>query len=448
MKVNVAGAGAGKTTEMAERIMEFEIPDGKVIFCIAFTNAAVSNIVKKVEKKLGSMPNNIKISTIHSFLYQELISPYYYFLYKKHFECLSVIDLPNNNIYRRKRLSELEKENVLHFTEIPEKAKWVVYKKSNDKKAEKEIRKKILSQFNSYCAAILVDEAQDIDQDVKLVLEALEQSGVEIILYGDPKQDIKGLGMFREIIENTPNVNYIPECHRCPQKHLNLSNTLAPSAEYQQADDSNAEGSIDIVFESDIDNIKRFLTNENYGLKYISMKRDRFATHEKCELGERFETLNHEVHRAVYDKLGGVKSEFEIRRRAFYISEQMLSDCDNGMKAEKIVSKWINEGTFNDLPKQRFAQMASCIKPIDTATSDIPVVSSIANIKGLEAKRCLFILTTDLMPYLLGKRTEDNKTKHLLYVALTRSLDHLTILVTKEVEERYTRSKIENFFYQ
>ena len=44
MIVNVAGAGAGKTTKMADVIMAHDIPDGKVVFCIAFTNAAADNI--------------------------------------------------------------------------------------------------------------------------------------------------------------------------------------------------------------------------------------------------------------------------------------------------------------------------------------------------------------------------------------------------------------------
>ena len=106
MKVNVAGAGAGKTTKMADIITEYIIPDGKIIFCIAFTNAAVDHIKMKVAEKLGDIPNNIKISTIHSFLYQELIVPYYYFLYGKHYKRLSVIDLPLKDDAKAFRLSE------------------------------------------------------------------------------------------------------------------------------------------------------------------------------------------------------------------------------------------------------------------------------------------------------------------------------------------------------
>ena len=94
MEINVAGAGAGKTSKMADLISQDVIPEGKFIFCIAFTNAAVEHIEKKILKKYGHIPKNIKISTIHSFLYQELIQPYYFLLYKKHFQKLSTIPLP------------------------------------------------------------------------------------------------------------------------------------------------------------------------------------------------------------------------------------------------------------------------------------------------------------------------------------------------------------------
>ena len=48
MKVNVAGAGAGKTTKMADLITGIDIQEGKIVFCIAFTNAAVDNIKRKL----------------------------------------------------------------------------------------------------------------------------------------------------------------------------------------------------------------------------------------------------------------------------------------------------------------------------------------------------------------------------------------------------------------
>lgn len=201
-----------------------------------------------------------------------------------------------------------------------------------------------------------------------------------------------------------------------------------------------------MVFESDVQDMKQFLEEGNYGLQYISMKRDRFATHEKQESGERFETLRHEVHRAICEKLTGKITGLQINRATFYVTEQMLSAFDNGSNESTIIAQWVNSGVFDRLTGQRYAQMASAIKATDTAISDIPVVSSIEIVKGREAERCLFILSPDLAPYLFRDKTEDNKTSHLLYVALTRSLDHLTILVMKEVEETYTRDKILCFF--
>ena len=446
MKVNVAGAGAGKTTKMADLVTEHEIQEGKVVFCIAFTNAAAENIVEKVERKLGVVPDNIRISTIHSFLYQELINPYYYFLYGKHFNKLSVIDLPSNNAYKRTKLSELEANDILHYTKIPEKAKWVTYQKSGDTKAIKELRKKILSRFAAYCDCIYVDEAQDIGEDVKLILEALDHEGIKIILYGDPKQDVRGLGYYRKIIDATLDVKYISDCYRCPQKHLDLSNTLASEPEQQTADSDNAEGRIEIVFESDIEDMQAFLNEGAFGLAYISMKRDRFLTHENQGTGKRFETLQHEVYRAMADKWTGIKSDIEIKRAAFYVTEQMMEEFGNGSAVAGIISKWITGGAFDSLSKQRYAQMAAVFQQEDHNSTNVPVVRSIEIIKGLEAERCLFILSPDLAPYLFREKTEDNKTSHLLYVALTRSLDNLTIMIMKEVEENYTREKVLSYF--
>ncbi len=441
MHINVAGAGAGKTSRMADLVTDFTIPEGKVVFCIAFTNAAVENIRNKVASKLGEIPINIKISTIHSFLYQELISPYYYFLYRQHFEKLSVIDLPDNDAYKRTKLSELEDNNILHFTKIPEKAKWIADKKSTDRKTDKDIRKKILERFSEYCAVIFVDEAQDINKDMKNILCALEKAGIAIILYGDPKQDVKGLNQFKALIDETGDITYIPDCYRCPQIHLNISNTLACDSEKQTASEHNKSGEIEVIFETDIENVEDFIANGGYGLSYISEKRDGFVTHRDFKKGEQFETLRYEVHRAMEEKWKNIKSEIEINRAAFYITEKMIESY-SGNNESSIIAKWVLNGAFDRLAGKRYAQMASAFKCNNNPESSAIVVRSIEIVKGLEAERCLFILTADLAPYLLQEKTDDNKMKHLLYVALTRSSDSLTILITRNVEEKYGRQRI------
>jgi len=63
----------------------------------------------------------------------------------------------------------------------------------------------------------------------------------------------------------------------------------------------------------------------------------------------------------------------------------------------------------------------------------------------MEGEKCLFILTNDLAAYLFNdNNTEANKTKNKLYVALTRSLNELSIY--KEVENKYTKKRIQDFF--
>ena len=74
------------------------------------------------------------------------------------------------------------------------------------------------------------------------------------------------------------------------------------------------------------------------------------------------------------------------------------------------------------------------------------LVKSIDYIKGMEGEKCLFILTNDLAAHLFNDNTETNKTKNKLYVALTRSLNELSIYILKEVEDKYTKKRILDFF--
>lgn len=446
MRINVAGAGAGKTTCMASYVAECSAPEGKVIFFIAFTNAAIKNIEEKILKRYGYIPDTIRISTIHSFFYQELIQPYYYLLFKKHYQRISVINLPTDIKYRNARIAELDAKGYLHQTKIPEKAKWVVSKKANDSAVIRKLRSRILTSFSEYCFKIFVDEAQDIDEDMKTVLEALDGTGIDIELFGDPKQDVKGYNCYRDMIDSCNDVHYMKTCHRCPQKHLYLSNLLAKDSEKQEADAENRDGSICVYYESRLDDISALIDRKQFGLIYIHKKNDRFATRSSNYYNDKFVTLNHEIFEAVLEKMGGKKTEMEIQRRAYYVTEQMIQDYENHSDEGKIVNKWIAAGEFS-YDKKSYAKICQALKDDEPNIGTKIEVRSIESIKGLEHERCLFILTKELAPYLFGRKTEDNKMRHLLYVALTRSLDNLSILVTKEVETIYSQEYITSFIY-
>ena len=149
MIINVAGAGAGKTTGLAKEIIDkYEKTDSnKKIYCVAFTNNAVKSIVEKLLIHFDIIPNNIIVCTIHSFLYQEFISPYYYIMYDKHYGSISTIELPSKAQFKNYKLAELDKKSILHIESMPEKAKWVVVKKSNEKSIHKTRRNIVLEVF-------------------------------------------------------------------------------------------------------------------------------------------------------------------------------------------------------------------------------------------------------------------------------------------------------------
>ena len=202
VNIKVAGAGAGKTTSMSNSIIESynnSLPH-RNIYCIAFTNNASDNIKGKIKSKFGCIPNRIKISTIHSFLYQEIIKPYYFLLFNKDYKKISSIELPSDHKLSNYKINELDKNDTLHVKAIPQRAKWVFVKKYNDTSAIKKARKIIQGAFFQYCEKIFIDEAQDIDNDVFEILNEFIKLGIDINIVGDPKQDLKGFGKLDELI--------------------------------------------------------------------------------------------------------------------------------------------------------------------------------------------------------------------------------------------------------
>lgn len=442
MKFKIAGAGAGKTTKMAERIIDRyqSLPSHENIYCITFTNNAVECIKAKLVKHFGSIPLNIKLSTIHSFLNQEIIKPYYYLLFKKQYTQVSSIQLSSNPTFRRIKISQLEKEDILHVSVFSERAKWVIHKKSTDKKKERETRLSILENFKKYCGHIFVDEAQDIDKNLVEILKKFNELSIPLDLIGDPKQDLKGTASLRMLIEEfDDDVEHITICHRCPQNHLDISNTLIIKDERQYSEKK--YGRISLLYETDI-NISDFFISNTFDLKYISERNDRYSTTRDSDTNVRFKTLFYEITNMLHHKLKD-KDELSIKQRAYYLANKLIlkyEETTNEREAMKIVNPLIN----ND--KQMYAKIVSALKINNNVNANRISLSSIDSIKGQEGVNCLFVLTTDLASYLFLEKTTDNKTKNKLYVALTRSLDRLSILISKEVEEKYGKKFIIDFF--
>ncbi|EAC4953485.1 hypothetical protein CFF26_03555 [Listeria monocytogenes] len=442
MIIKIAGAGAGKTTKMAESIIAKQetLSKDKNIYCITFTNNAVSCIKDKLIKHYGEIPENIKLSTIHSFLYQDIIKPYYYLLYGNQFEQISNIELSPIPKYKRWKISELEKNGTIHVTVFTERAKWVICKKSSDRKKEKDIRTTILETFAKYCGHIFIDEAQDMDNNMLEIVKKFDDISIPIELIGDPKQDLKGFGSLRTLANDfADKTAHINNCHRCPQKHLDISNSIVSEIEKQTSEKENGE--LSILFENDI-NMCKFLKENSFDLMYISEKNDRFSTHDKSISNPQFDTLFHEIEKLFLNTLTN-KEELLIKQFAYHLANKLITaygTSNNSKQAMKILCDYFT------VDKTSYARIIKALEIKNKLPIDEIIVSSIDKIKGQEGPNCLFILTSDLAPYLFLDKKQNNKIKNRLYVALTRSLDKLTIIISKEVNDKYKTDFITKFF--
>ena len=438
MKINIAGAGAGKTTQMGKNIIAecTRVGEERNIYCITFTNNATTRIEETLRKYYGKIPSNIKVSTIHSFLYKEIIQPYYYLLYGVQYNGISYAKLSSNPSFRNKKIRELEKDGILHVEVFTERAKWVLCRKTKDTKEQKEARLTIRNIFSIYCAKIFIDEAQDIDKNLVDILKQLSSTGIKLELMGDPKQDLKGFKSLRKLVEDYPDdIKYINICYRCPQNHLRLSNCYISGVEQQYSE--NTFGNLVFIFENDID-VSLYIEQKKFDLLYISEKNDRYETSGKFGQSNFFNALCYELEKTIIEQLE-IREELIVKKTAYYFAFKLVNkyrECKEPKEAMKEVKRLTNNS------KEAYARIIEALKVIGVYNNEEVYLSSIEGIKGQEGKNCLFVLTTDLAAYLFKEKKEDNKTKNKLYVALTRSLEELTILITSEVEKKYGKDNI------
>lgn len=442
MEILVAGAGAGKTTTMAKKVIELrkECDEAKMIFCITFTNNAVDCINKKLLEHYKVMPSNIVVSTIHSFLYNVLIKPYYYLLYRKQYQKISVIALPSDAKTKKYKITRLENDNQLHQTSIPEKAKWVIYKKSSDNANIRKNRNIIKEVIKEYIGAICIDEAQDIDENMKLVIESFDSLGIPMYLMGDPKQDLRGYGCFRELIENnTDSTHYSNICYRCPQKHLLLSNRIISESEQQTT--TKTSGRITLQFESDV-SCEILINENNYDLSFISKKQGNFETQVHSSNTSTIDSIADEIIVAMKHNYPD-KSIIIINRMSYFYAQMLMEKYQQFKDKRKAMN---NTFRYEKLESYHYASIISSLPDNVEKNNNCILINSIDSIKGKEGYNCLFVLTKDLAAYLIGNKTDENKTKNRLYVALTRSLEDLTIFITSDVEKEYGKENLLSFF--
>jgi hypothetical protein len=442
MRIIVAGAGAGKTSSMAEEVIARykQIEDGKIIYVITYTNAARDHIRNKIIEQLGSIPKQIKVETSHVFLLQEFILPFHHLLYDQQYTTVSAINLPDNNGFRAKKIKELKEKHIIHVQEVTNIAKHVICGKSNDRKNVKEKRRKILSIVKNYLDSIFLDEAQDMDEHLSKIIEVFYNNEFNLLLVGDPKQDLRGGNEFRKLIEKYPqNLEYKKENYRCPISHVIFANMYVLKEEKQEYQ-VKEYGELEYIYEQDIE-IKDYIENGNWCHKYIYQKNSRFLT-KRRNTGSDKDTLYYEL--KVLIRKTDVKEQ-NVEKYAYILTNEILGVIDT--KDNKTIINELGEKLSLKLTAEDKARMFAALEINKKSLADEGiVVESIDKVKGLEGDNCLFILTTELSDYLFKEKYTQNKMLNYLYVALTRSKKKLMILVTKEVEEKYGREWIDTKF--
>ncbi len=294
----VAGPGAGKTRFLINHINHIieksdKISDIRKIACITYTNVAVDTIISRLANSI----DYVDVTTIHSFLYQNIIKPHLWVLendYKFDFvnidghddiiPTFSIVDewkqstkqygLNDNNMLA-KALAKLhwyldEEELVLRFKESWEgkvgsynikKNSFLEYKKicwakgllSHDdvlflsvKIIEKAPR--VLEIIRGEYPYILVDEFQDTNPIQTKILKLIAEKETVIGVIGDECQSIykfQGADVTQFIEFTLPQLQtyYIENNYRSTQEIIDVLNYMRNEKNFHQETPENKHGS-------------------------------------------------------------------------------------------------------------------------------------------------------------------------------------------------------------
>ncbi|SHJ31401.1 DNA helicase-2 / ATP-dependent DNA helicase PcrA [Clostridium amylolyticum] len=183
----IAAAGSGKTTELVRNVLHAieSVNSTRVIAVITYTNSATEELIKRLEEVV-SIPSNVFIGTIHSFLLSYLIKPFA--KSKGLIEDDIIVNDINLNlnakgkdyyIMKNRVLSSLSKKGILTYDQIATV--------SNKLLSDPIVKERFCNRI-SY---VLVDEFQDATKQQFDILETLRKGKkTNVILVGDPEQKI------------------------------------------------------------------------------------------------------------------------------------------------------------------------------------------------------------------------------------------------------------------
>ncbi len=443
-QIQIAGAGAGKTYTLAEKILvrHHKKDNDKIIYAISFTNYAKRNIEQRVaELNNGLMPSDICIETVHSFLLNEIIYPFSQYYFGKAFSKATSMKLPIEIKLQKYQLKRVNERGIIHNSQVFNKAKQMIVDGKGETKAKHRKKELIIEYLQASVDALFIDEAQDLDADALTLFGKLSES-IYAYIVGDPKQSIKYPKDFREFTERIRENNSVfhmlsPNTitRRMPECHLRISNLFCPADE-RQTTISDVKGEIYYLYSTD-EKFSKLYESFDFlkALIYIRQETDTFTTQDSKSVF----SLEESVREKLLEKINSdYDSDAFVKSIEKYFINLTLK------KGEKGAIQSFTKHFGITLENNEYAKLINDLK-IENKEKKLKV-KSIDKIKGLENNLCMFIMDNAMLEYLFGKKQETNKEMMRLYVALTRSKSDLILVIDKPSIKKFTDKQIEEGF--
>lgn len=440
ISITIAGAGAGKTYSVAEKTLEslnLNLAEHiKKHFALTYTNTAKEVIYSEVLKQSEKFPKRLQVSTVHSFLLEEIIFPYSYIMLGVKYRKASTEKLSSEPKYKNKRIRELKDLNIIHVDAVYSVAKSIldINSSRNRPKKRKVLLTKIYRLIESYIGFVIVDEVQDLDSAALDVFKYLGNTSIDVHLIGDPKQAIKHPSAFIGLIKKHSAVLTINKItRRLPESILYLSNEFCPENQRQETI-SEIKGSVNFIstLNSNYYTILQRFIDDKHTLVYIDKKKGSYLT-----TGKKVYSFPSSVEDKIKKSANGYDEE--VYCRAVY--RKFISLISEEGKPPKIAINFISKnfiiGKFSNPEYAMLSKLGESISKNDSGL----LVNSIDSIKGMEANTCVFIISENMYKYLMkiniDKQREYNKEWNKMYVALTRTKKDMIFAIDESLFKKF-----------
>lgn len=188
-KLIIAGAGTGKSTFIIEKALE--LSKDKKILITTYTNENEEEIKKKMIKKEGCIPANIKIQTWWSFLLKHGVKPYqgimFEQLYDKNIKGLNLVSEKSGTYKVNGKIYPYPKTKIEYYFSKQLK---IYSDKISDFiiNCNEKSKGAVIKRLETIYDYLYVDEVQDLAGYDLEIIKLLFKSNINIELVGDPRQ--------------------------------------------------------------------------------------------------------------------------------------------------------------------------------------------------------------------------------------------------------------------